>query len=135
MSDDAIFNAFAERATAFAAQFSPTMPVAYPGIGFAPPTSGVWLELKWFPNETLNYGMENDAPSLKQGFGQVSVCYRPGGGIMSGLALVEQVIVYFGKGTIFDGVRVYRKPWASSVLEEPERISHPVTVMWRGFDA
>lgn len=134
MSDDAIYDAFAGLVGTFAGQFSPALKVSYPGVGFAPPTAGAWLEVQWFPNQTQNYGLDDDGPSLLQGFGQVSVCYRPGGGIVSGLALARLVTAAFGKGTTFGGVRVYRKPWVSSVIQDPERIAHPVTIMWHGFD-
>src|SRR5690606_2309395 len=112
-----------------AAEFSPKMQTAYPGIGFTPPSSGAWLELQWFPNQTQNYGVANDAPSFLQGFAQLSVCYRPGGGIVSGSALTDQIIAAFAKGTvIWQRVRVYRKPWTASIIQDPERISHPVTI-------
>lgn len=134
MSDDAIYDDFAGKVGAFAAQFSPPLPVAYPGVNFDPPSSGAWLEVQWFPNETQNYGTADNAPSLLQGFGQVSVCYRPGGGIVSGLALATLIIAAFGKGAVLQNVRVYRKPWVSNVISDPERISHPITIPWRGFD-
>lgn len=134
MSDDAIYDDFASRVGQFAAQFSPALPTSYPGVGFEPPTDGTWLEVRWFPNETQNYGRADDAPSLMQGFGQVSVCCRPGIGIQQPLALARQVIAYFAKGTEFDVVRVDRKPWAASVLEAANRIEIPVTIPWRGFD-
>lgn len=135
MSDDAIYDEFATRVGAFAAQFSPALPTSYPGIGFDPPAGGTWLEVRWFPNETQNYGLADDAPALMQGFGQVSVCCTPGAGIVPSLAVVKQLIAYFPKGAEFDVVRVDRKPWASSVLEAANRIEIPVTIPWRGFDA
>jgi hypothetical protein len=135
MSDSAIYDAFALRVGALAAQFSPAMTVAYPGKGFTPPTTGTWLEMAWFPNETQNYGLADDGPSLLQGLCQVSVAYRPGLGIVDGLTLTDQVIAYFAKGTELAGVRIYRKPWLASVLESPEKVMHPVTIPWRGFDS
>lgn len=134
MSDDLIYDGFCDLLAAFAAQFSPPLSVAYPGIGFTPPSAGQWLELVWIPNETENYGTADDDPSLLQGLAQVNVCYRPGPGIVGGLALAKQVIAAFGKGTEFAGMRVYRKPWVASVIEDPERVMHPVTIPWRGFD-
>lgn len=128
----AIYDAFAAHVTALGAELG--LPVAYPGVGFEPPSAGAWLELAWFPNETQNYGVADDGPSLLQGFGQVQVCYRPGTGILDGLGLADRVIAWFAKGTELAGVRVYRKPSVSSVLETPQRIAHPVTVWWRGFD-
>ncbi|MFB9112092.1 phage tail terminator-like protein [Xanthomonas arboricola pv. corylina] len=133
MSDTAIYDAFAGLVGAFAASIG--LPCSYPGIGFTPPTSGSWLELQWFPNQTQNYGMEDDGPSLMQGFGQLAACYRPGAGIMVGTQLTDQIIAAFGKGTTFAGMRVYRKPWTSTIIQDPERHMHPVTIMWRGFDS
>jgi hypothetical protein len=135
MSSSAIYDAFAAKVSTFAAEFSPPMRVAFPGVGVTPPTTGQWLEVRWFPNASQNYGLSDDAPTLSQGLGQVSVCYRPGGGIVAGLALAELVIAEFGKGTMLADVRVYQRPWVSSVLEEPDRTMHPVTIPWRGFDA
>jgi hypothetical protein len=135
MSDADIYDAFAIKVGTFAAQFSPAMPASYPGIGFDPPSAGMWLECQWFPNETQNYGIGNEGPSLLQGFGQLSVCYRPGGGIVPGLAVADLIIAAFGKGTVlYEGIKVYRKPWTSSVIQDPERVMHPVTIPWRGFD-
>lgn len=135
MSDSAIFDAFAELLAAFAAGQSPALTVAYPGIGFTPPTAGEWLELVWIPNETQNYGIADDGPSLLQGLAQVNVCYRPGHGIVRGLALCDAVVIAFAKGTEFAEMRVYRKPWVASVIEDPERVMHPITIPWRGFDS
>lgn len=135
MSDSAIYDAFAELLAAFAAQLSPALTVAYPGVGFTPPTAGEWLELVWIPNETQNYGIADDGPSLLQGLAQVNVCYRPGQGIVQGLALCDAVVAAFGKGTEFAQMRVYRKPWVALVIQDPERVMHPITIPWRGFDS
>lgn len=132
MSDTAIYDAFAGLAGAFAT--ATDLPCSYPGLGFTPPAQDAWLELQWFPNQTQNYGMDDDGPSLLQGFGQLSACYRPGAGIIVGTKITDQIIAAFAKGTAFSGVRVYRKPWTSSIIQDPERIMHPVTIPWRGFD-
>ncbi|KRG47344.1 hypothetical protein ARC20_03165 [Stenotrophomonas panacihumi] len=132
MTDTAIYTAFAALVTQFAA--AQALPCSYPGVGFAPPASGAWLELQWFPNKTQNYGMADEGPSLLQGFAQLAVCYPPGQGIVIGTQLTDQVIAFFGKGTTFAGMRVYQRPWTSAVIPDPERIMHPVTIPWRGFD-
>jgi hypothetical protein len=131
MSDTAIYEGFAALVETFAA--AQGLPCAYPGVGFTPPTEGAWLELQWFPNQTQNYGIGDDGPFLRQGFGQLSACYRPGGGIVTGTRLTDQIIAAFGKGTEFAGARVYRLPWTSSIIPDPERIMHPVTIAWRGL--
>lgn len=58
---------------------------------------------------------------------------RGGQGIMVGMQMTDQIITAFAKGTTFAGMRVERKPWTSSIIQDPERVMHPVTVPWRGF--
>lgn len=132
MSDTAIYTSFAGLVASFAATNG--LRCSYPGVGFTPPDSGAWLELQWFPNQTHNYGVGDDAPSLLQGFAQLSACYRPGTGIVTGAQLSDSIITAFGKGTTFGSMRVYQKPWTNSIIQDPERIMHPVTIPWRGFD-
>lgn len=132
MSTGAIYDAFAGLVTAFAA--AEGVPCSYPAVPFTPPASGVWLELQWFPNETQNYGTADTDASLLQGFAQLSACHRPGSGLAPGATLTDKIIAAFGKGTTFAGVRVYRKPWVNSIISDPERVMHPVTIPWRGFD-
>lgn len=131
MSTGPVYDAFAELVTAFAV--TEALPCSYPGVGFDPPTAGLWLELQWFPNETQNYGTGDDGPALLQGFAQLSACDRPGRGLAPGAALADRVIAAFSKGTTFAGVRVYRKPWVNSVIADPERVMQPVTIPFRGF--
>ncbi len=133
MIDDAIYDAFALRLAAFAALSTPALPVAYPDVAFTPPSTGKWLEAQWIPNRSRNYGMEDDGPTMMQGLAQVNVCFRPGGGLMAGLALANQVVQYFNKGTRFDIARVYVKPWVANVLPETTRVAYPVTISWRAM--
>lgn len=127
-----IYDAFAGLVANFAV--AARLPCSYPGLGCKPPATGAWLELQWFPNQTQNYGLTDDGPALMQGFGQLSACYRPGQGIMVGTRITDQIIAAFAKGTTFAGMRVYRKPWTSALIQYPERFMHPVTIPWRGFD-
>lgn len=132
MSDTEIYDAFAGLVASFAA--AARLRCSYPCLGFKPPATGAWLELQWFPNQTQNYGLANDGPSLLPGFGQLSACYRPGQGIMVGTLITDQIIAASAKGTAFGGVSVQRRPCTSSLIQDPERIMHPVTIPWRGFD-
>lgn len=106
------------------------IPVAWPGVVFEPPATGSWLEMAWFPNETVNLTFGDG--SQYRGFGQVSCCCRPGGGDGIALALADAVIAAFPKGTQLGIARVERKPWASSELSAPDRIAVPVTVRYQG---
>ncbi len=132
MSTGPIYDAFAALVGAFAV--AEGLECSYPGVTFDPPSNGAWLELQWFPNQTQNYGMGDAGPSLLQGFAQLSACHRPGQGLAPGTTITDKIIAAFGKGTTFAGVRVYRKPWVNSIISDPERMMHPVTIPWRGFD-
>lgn len=136
MSDAAIYNAFCTAVTAFAQQFSPPLPVAFPRVPLdPPPDDGLWLEVQWFPNVGQNYGLSDDGPTLLQGFGQISVCALANGdGLMEPQLVVDALIVAFKKGTRFDRVKVEVKPSAAPPIDGPAGIMIPVTVPYRGFD-
>lgn len=124
-----IANAFKAILSTFASTNS--LAVAWPGVQFTPPEDDSWLEMAWFPNETLNLTLGNDG-SQYRGFGQVSCCCRPGSGDGVALALADSVIDAFPKGTVLGIAKVESKPWASTVLTSPDRISVPVTVRYSG---
>lgn len=129
-TETSIFDAFATTLAIFATAQS--VPVAWPGVAFTAPGSGQWIEMAWFPNETLNMGFGNDGPSNHRGFGQLSCCCRPGVGIEAVMTLAGNAIAAFAKGTALGPARVERKPWASTVLVAGDRISIPVTVPYLG---
>ncbi len=130
--NSAAYDAFAMQVAAFAA--AEGVPVAFPGVTFDTPASGLWLEASWIPNVPLNYGTANDGPTLERGLAQVNACDRPGRGIGPALALAERVRAALGKGTMFGRVRVYEKPAINQLPEEPSRLTASVTIRWSGFD-
>lgn len=126
------YNAFATMLASFAQ--AQGVPVAFPGVNFTPPDSGLWLEASWVPNVPLNYGIGDDGPTQERGLAVVTVCGRPGGGIGAVLALAEAVRQAFGKGTRLGPVRVYAKPALNQLPAEPARLACVVTAQWSGFD-
>lgn len=131
--DSETYDAFASHLHDFASQLSPPLSVAYPGLHFEPPNEGMWLQMRWFPGATENYGTANDGPSLHQGIGQVTACARDGNGATDVIALADSVIEHFAKGTILGPSSVYTKPWQSSVLVGEGKAIVPVTVRYRAF--
>jgi hypothetical protein len=129
--DETIFQAFAVLLTTFGQQTSPATPVAYPGINFTPPSTGEWIELSWFPNETLNYGIPNDGPSIHRGFVQAMAYTRPGAGVVGVTQLASAIISTYAKGLEVGGATIERKPWMSSVIQEGDKIMVPVTIPYR----
>lgn len=125
----AIYTAIAEAVDDFANTQSEPLAVAYPGVAFTPPTSGMWLELISIINDGQNYGL--DLGHIDQGFFRVVVCFRPGGGIVSAQLVAEEAQAYFPKGTDLAGALVYRKPAIGTDLQDDEKSMIPVTVWWR----
>jgi hypothetical protein len=131
--ESTVYSAFAEALNTFATQHSPPLAVAYPGVHFEPPSTGLWLEMRWFPNTTRDYGVGNEGPSLHQGIGQVSVHGNAGAGVPPMIELADEVIAAFSKGTTLGPGIVDRKPWQSAVLIEGGQVIVPVTVRWKAF--
>lgn len=117
---------------------TPQPPIALPGQEFDPPTSGVWIECKLFPNEPDAPYWNGDSPELLRGFFQVTVNIRPLPGdagfaaMISAYNVVEDVIELFSRGTKVHDTTVL-KVWQSPELEEDNRISIPITVRYTGM--
>lgn len=123
-----IWAAFSAAVDSFAAQVSPPLPVLHQGVHGTPPDAGNWLETRFFPNKTRNYGLSDDGPSEHRGFCQISVCSRGGEGIIWTLEFANEAVEFFDKGTLLGQARVESKPYISAVVIATERVSHPVTI-------
>lgn len=112
---------------------SPELPIAWPGINFTQPDTGMWLEAKLFPNEPMNYSMDNDGCHAARGFFQVIVGYRPGVGQINPSLIADAVIAHFSKGTPLGPVRVVKSPWQSPEITEGSFLMIPVTIPYYGL--
>ncbi|MAX61552.1 MAG: hypothetical protein CMK46_06950 [Porticoccus sp.] len=128
MNDDAVWDAFATLAGTFAAGYSPAIPVIYSGTGGEPPDEGIWIECKYFPNRTLQYGVKASEVISLRGFCQAMVCNRPGAGLNPSMDVVRDLIAYFDTGTVLGPAYVSRPPYVSAVIEEPARVKLPITI-------
>lgn len=128
MTDDAVWDAFCTRLAAFAGGYSPALQVIYQGVGGVPPETGIWLEARFFPNRTRNYGVGASEAISLIGFCQVTVCNRPGAGLNPSLDLVAAVIAYFDTATVLGPAYVNQPPYASSAIDESDRVMVPVTI-------
>lgn len=114
--------------------YSTSLPIAWPGVNFTPPDSGMWLEVRWFPNSPNNLHWENDAKQQYIGFLQVSVFARPGTGLVSPVSEAEGVQAHFPKGLVVGPVKVRKKPGVASSIDEGDRIQIPVSISYQGID-
>lgn len=116
---------------------APALPVAYPGLPFPPPT-GPYLRADFIPNRTDNLGLANDASARHQGILQIMAIYPVGQGVVKATNAGGLVAAHFGKGTILYGsgvkVKIYQKPSVGAPMIEPDKISLPVTILYRSFN-
>lgn len=131
MIETSIWEAFSAAIASFAAGVSPPIPVIHQGTSAAPPDTGMWIETRFFPNETDNYGVANAGPSTHKGFCQATVCVRPGVGNIGALAVAESIVSAFKKGTAIGPAKTERQPWISSVLVESDRLRNPITIRYK----
>lgn len=104
-------------------------PLSFPGVNFTPPDSGIWLEVSFLPNTGIDDRLAYDGEVVPQGIIQVMAVMRPGEGIASLTAAAESVINAFPSGTYLSSpVRVVRKPYQGSAIQEGDRLMIPVTI-------
>lgn len=138
MSTADILEAFATRLKALV--LSPVLPIAWPGIPKTPPSTGMWLEARFFPNEPmdLTWGYESQQDTI--GFFQVVVYFRPGvntgqSSQVDASGVADEVIAHFPKGLVVDMVRVRKVSWQSPAIDLEGKSFIPVTIPYRGIIA
>ena len=108
-------------------------PVAWPGIDFTPPASGIWLEPMVMPNTGIDNGLAPTDGTVPQGLFQVSVFDRPGRGILAVNRAADAVKAAFVKNATITGlVRVQRNPWSFEIEPDGDRLSVIVTIPYTG---
>ena len=107
--------------------------IAWPGVKFTPPATGVWLEVVFFPNTGRQDGLANSAQLTPEGMYQVACYMRPGGGIDPIEKAASAIRATFPKGRIITGsVRVTRTPYDMSLSQDGDRMAIVVTVPYLG---
>ncbi len=119
--------------------FSPVIEIAMPGVDF--PAAGQtkpdnYLAAFFMPNQTTNSEV-GAGQEQHRGVFQVSVFWKKGAGHIKPLEAADKIIAHFAKGTTIyaDGLKIIidRKPYASSPLQETDRVQVPVTVRYHAF--
>ena len=108
-------------------------PIAWPGVKFTPPATGVWLEVAFFPNTGRQDGLANSAQLTPEGMYQVSCYMRPGSGIDPIEKAASAIRATFPKGRVITGsVRVTRTPYDMSLSQDGDRMAIAVTIPYLG---
>jgi hypothetical protein len=131
MTTTSVLSAFLTRLDTLA--FSPEIPIAWPGVVYDPPSTGMWLEASLFPNEPRELSWDSDSCHDTRGFCQVSVFYRKGGGQVDASTTADAIIAHFPKGLALGPVRVQKRPWQSPAVPLDDRIFIPVTIRYQGI--
>lgn len=120
-------------------EFSPSLPIAYPGITF--PAAGAvkpenYLTATYLPNVTRTVTI-GGGTQQHRGIFQVSVFWKSGVGLVKPLDIAGQIIGHFPKDLLlYSGavrVKIDRKPWASSPIQEDDRVQIPVSIPFHCF--
>jgi hypothetical protein len=108
-------------------------PISWPGFNFTPPSSGVWLEVSFFPNEGIDNGLAYSDTVVPRGIFQVACVDRPGRGTASIHAAADQIRALYAKGTgLIGSVRVIREPYDMELETEGDRLMVVVSVEYSG---
>lgn len=113
-----------------------SIPVAFPGRSFTPPTGGgkYWLEVAVFPNATLPYAWSDEGPNEYRGFVQVGVVQRPNNvGVFGVLNLAAALIEALPKGFVAGPATLTEEASMSSVLIADDRITVPCSFYYRAL--
>ena len=114
--------------------YDPQPEILYPGVGEDPPDTGMWLVLKFFPNEPKDIAWDNDGCVDTRGFFRVLVFLRPGQGQLDPSELADALIAFFPKGLVLGSVRVRKRPWQSPMIVPDASKSYiSVTIPYKGL--
>lgn len=131
-----ILTAFLDRLSALV--LSPVLPVIYPGIPDSPPSSGMWIEASYFPQQPEDLVWDNDSQLRITGHFLVAVYFRPGTGpsqssLVSASRVADEVIAHFRKGQPLGPVRVLKSAWQNPAVNKKGKSSVPVVVPYMGI--
>lgn len=108
----------------------PLLDISYPAVNFTPPNSGIWLEVTTFRNEPANQPLGNTR-GVDQGIMQITVCRRPGLGMIGLRDAANEVLAAYPKGYTFASYhRIVNNPYMLSLIVEPDKIMLPVSMSY-----
>ncbi len=113
---------------------SPPLPIAQPGIPEDPPETGMWLEARFFPNETLDLVWNNNAKVQVRGYLQVSVAWRPSeDSLMAASRVADTIVDVFKKGLEVGPARVKKTPWTTQAIDLDANSLLPIIIPYMGI--
>jgi hypothetical protein len=118
---------------AFAYVPAPPVSMPQPATEFVVPEDGKYLVVQPHPN--LPRWVPLKGPGrLDQGLLTILVIWPTNDGLIRPMLLAGAVAAHFRNQTLFSGgfkVTIGDDPWVSASLDEPSRVSIPVTIPWQ----
>lgn len=107
--------------------------IGWQAVDFEPPSEGVWLEVFFQPNSSLDNGLAYTDQEVPRGFMTIMVMGRPAKGLDEILAASEAVKAVYPKGLTLSGlVRVIRAPSKLDIEPEPDKIGLGLSIEYSG---
>jgi|GEM_PF-3856050 len=107
--------------------------IAWPGLNFTPPDSGIWLEVIFQPNTGIDNGLAADDGVVPRGLLTIMVMTRPGSGIVGVQQAADSVMAAYPKNATLVGlVRVSRAPQVFDLNMQDDRLGVAVSVEYSG---
>lgn len=102
--------------------FSPAIPVSYPNVTFNPPTpsqTAKYLRVTHLPADTFPQGISFDDANKYTGIYQVDLFTGNNFGEPSAIAIAEQIIAQFKRGT-----KLVKNNFTIEILDPPSRLPY-----------
>lgn len=116
----------------------PALPIAYIGVNFAAPDTGMWLEAKIFPAPVVEMGMADASDISHRGVFQVGVIDGAGKGAIEASEVAATIIKHFKKGTelsVLDTkLRITNRPSISGPIQYEHKLIVPIEIRYQCFE-
>ena len=110
-----------------------SLTVSFPGVDFAPPEAGTWMEVISLIDDVADYALGVGEGEIARGTLRIGVCTKPSAGIINILSLANDAKDNWPKSQVITGTtaRVESTPSIASPLIFDDRIGVYTSVRWR----
>lgn len=116
-----LYDAIASKITA-----STALPVAFYGVDFTPPSSGMYLQLLPFFNDNLDHFDF----ATGRGFFRINIVSKVNTGIIPQLELAKEIASWFPMGSEWGGAVITRSGSIGTPIQKDDKMILAVTFRW-----
>ncbi len=114
----------------------PALPIAYPNVDFTPPADNRWLRVTEIPAPAAAFAFATGGTRDHAGVLQIDVLWPQGTGMAAPRQVADALVAHFTPGRVIycDGAKIkITQAWIGQKLDDPPRISLPVSLRYRAF--